>query len=213
MYDEYNNVNQPGTVNAKFKSILLPEGTDLNDVVTPGLYYNKWNSVVETMRNVPEKLAFSLFVEETSGVKQTFTTFPNDYFSTYQRQFYGDVWGAWKLVENSTVLYENDAGSNGTITLSGNATQYKYLDIFFKDNWSFKSSVRLSNYVTSNVVQLNSTRMPANDLQSWSRMVYVYGSTIANFDSIYNKFWASYSGSGGAISSDGIYIYKVVGYR
>lgn len=206
MYDEYNNVNQPGTVNAKFKSILLPEGTDLNDVVTPGLYYNKWNSVVETMRNVPEKLAFSLFVEETSGVKQTFTTFPNDYFSTYQRQFYGDVWGAWKLVENSTVLYENDAGSNGTITLSGNASRYKYLDIYYKDDWAFKNSATLTN-LNQNVIQLNSIRAPSNNFTFFSRMVYVYGSTIATYEN-YHSYYTPPNATG---ASNGIYIYKVVG--
>lgn len=36
---------------------------------------------------------------------------------------------------NGTVLYDNaSGGANGTITLSDNATNYKYLEIFFGNN-------------------------------------------------------------------------------
>lgn len=113
-----------------------------------------------------------------------------------------------------TVLYNNNSGSNvGSIVLADKVGNYQMIDILYKDNWALKNSVRVSEHLSGNVVQLNSTRMPSTDFQTWSRMVQLTENIITNFDTVYNKFWASYSGSGGAVESDGIYIYKVIGYN
>lgn len=98
-----------------------------------------------------------------------------------------------KYLENSTVLYDNSAGSNtGTIVLADKVGYYQIIDILYKDNWGFKSSVRISGHTLGNVAQLNSTRMPSSDFQTWSRMVQLTENIVTNFDTVYNKFWGSY---------------------
>lgn len=84
------------------KSSSINENEDLNNFVYEGEFYCQFNTTVETLKNCPVGLAFSLKVSKNGtknkdivpGVTQTLVTFLPVGFTTWQRNFY-DVWGAW----------------------------------------------------------------------------------------------------------------------
>jgi hypothetical protein len=76
-------------------SSRIPAGANLNDYTTPGLYYCPLNVDVATMQNCPTGNAFSLFVEQHAGCKQTLTEYMTTNAKTWTRNYYSGTWGAW----------------------------------------------------------------------------------------------------------------------
>ena len=102
----------------------IPRNANLNSYNTLekcGLYYNDTNDDVETIANVPEQRAFSLFVEKHAGVKQTFTVFDvGRGIRTYVRNYYEYTgeWGSW--VQQAFVFFgtsnpDQNTGFDGNI--------------------------------------------------------------------------------------------------
>lgn len=108
------------------------------------------------------------------------------------------------------VLYENNNGSNETITLNDSASNYKFIEIFYKSNDNAYSSVRVD---TPNGKRVS--------LQAfWSVDNYCYGKIkqVSIDNNKINNLAAQQlviaSGVSPTISlSNFIYITKVIGYK
>ena len=87
--------------------IAIPANADLNNYITPGMYYCDVDATVESVQNCPTTHAFSLFVEigAASEVVQTLKTWHdgNGYKTTvYVRSKYPE-WGAgWQKLATAT---------------------------------------------------------------------------------------------------------------
>lgn len=107
--------------------IRLPANTDLNNIMTPGMYYTPLNVDAKTMANRPTDYAFSLLVEKHAGVKQTLTEYlPNNLARTWFRNYYNGTWGPW--IGSSQVVIKQKA-INTTINMGAFVEQKDYLSI------------------------------------------------------------------------------------
>jgi hypothetical protein len=83
-------------VNFGYGSHRIPANADLNNYTKNGFYYCPANADAVTIANTATNAAFSLFVEQHAGTKQTFTEYYNaDYFRVFQRNKYSTTWGPW----------------------------------------------------------------------------------------------------------------------
>lgn len=80
------------------QSQRVPRGADLNNMTRTGFYYSPANADVQTMTNTPSREAFALLVEQTAGVKQTWTRFNVNVTETWMRQYYSGSWGSWHKI-------------------------------------------------------------------------------------------------------------------
>lgn len=92
--------------NKGFIPIPIAEGTDLNDIKTPNLYYCK-DGGNATYKNSPitsEGITFTLEVKQggNSGFTQILTKTSKDSVDIYQRAHYSGAWGDWNNI------YTND---------------------------------------------------------------------------------------------------------
>ena len=110
----------------------------------------------------------------------------------------------------SKVLYDNPDGTNGAVNLSETSANFKYLDIFFRDNDTTYSSVR--------VYEPDGKFADLTTLANWSKSLYVKqaryqisGSTIK--PTSYSEAALTSSPSTSIVTATNmIYITKVVGY-
>lgn len=117
--------------------VLEPE-TDLNDIQVPNTYIGA-NISNYNYANCPVTSGtFTLVVEscgEAGQVRQTYISCSKYKPERFVRFYYQNAWGDWFWAgTEEVVLYENSAGSNGTITLSAALTHYRYVEIYFTDN-------------------------------------------------------------------------------
>lgn len=110
----------------------------------------------------------------------------------------------------SKVLYDNPTGANTTVNLSEPSANFKYLDIFFRDNDNTHSSVR--------VYEPDGKFVDLTTLANWSKMLYVKqarfqisGSKISPTSYSESALTSSPSTSI-QTTTNMIYITKVVGY-
>ncbi|UNI74676.1 long tail fiber distal subunit [Acinetobacter phage AB-Navy4] len=115
-FDGTANIN----VNATY-SEFIPDGANLNDYKTPGLYYCPTDAGAATQLNLPFSNAYSLFVERHAGIKQTITQYATN--KTFIRKFYNGYWDNWrqlafldpsdqKFTENITLEKASSAAIN-----------------------------------------------------------------------------------------------------
>lgn len=96
----------------------IPRNANLNTYQTAGLYYCPADADVQTMTNVPTQNAFSLFVEQHAGVKQTLTRYLTSGVQTWVRNYYAGTWGSWyqqAIVLSGTGNPSNATGLDGNI--------------------------------------------------------------------------------------------------
>ncbi|MBL1229947.1 BppU family phage baseplate upper protein [Enterococcus sp. BWB1-3] len=75
----------------------IPESADLNDYRSEGHYNCSLNLTTKTLMNCPVQLAFSLEVTKHSGIHQKLITHPISGWLTFERNFYNNSWGEWKV--------------------------------------------------------------------------------------------------------------------
>lgn len=121
--------------------IYIPANADLNDYKTPGFYYNRLNSQVATMANVPVQEAFSLEVTRHAGFHQRFVIYRTSGWRVYERNFYSTSWGPWRIA-----LF-NDIAEH----------IYMHNNIALCAKTTSGSNVSLLRMNTSNQVELNWT--------------------------------------------------------
>lgn len=117
--------------------VLNPE-TDLNEVRTPNFYAGE-NISTYNYGNCPlTSGTFYLEVIAMGGegqVRQRITSCSKTNSVSYERIYYQKAWGDWRdCYIGEEVIYDNESGSTGTITLTTAASQYVYLEIYFTDN-------------------------------------------------------------------------------
>lgn len=100
----------------------IPANANLNTYQTPGLYYNQYNYEVNTIANVPARLAFALFVEYATGPVQTFTAYnetnPTSGVRSWKRVYFNGTWSNWAqvgMVFHGTGNPSNNLGQDGNI--------------------------------------------------------------------------------------------------
>ena len=103
------------------KAIKIEENSDLNNITTPGFYYCPLNALVETLKNCPTKLAFSLRAyKDANSVNQIVTV----YYANARMYFRGGYiedqtkelkWSSWK-----EIAYCQDYVKKSGDTMSGN---------------------------------------------------------------------------------------------
>lgn len=150
----------------KFNCInVTTAGTDLNDYTETGRYFFSSATYAPDNRPVGTNGWLEVFKGSGSWVKQLWfragTNNSNDY-NTYVRTKSAALgWSTWRELQvGDIVLYENNSGSTGTITLSDTSDNYYYLEIFYKNNDGFYSSTKVPNPNGKDVVLLTSN--PSN---------------------------------------------------
>lgn len=123
------------------------------------------------------------------------------------------TWSSWETLDRMKVLYDNSSGTTGTVTLSETAANFNYLEIFYRNSYSFHTSTRIAN-PNGKCAELEVTHVHGSSSKTVtieSRNVDINGTslTTGTKDS-YGKWWSA--GNNLEIVNN-IYIYKVVGYR
>lgn len=117
-----------------------------------------------------------------------------------------------KLAYTETVLYENAEGTRADITLTDDSTNYKYIDVFFKNGDDFNNFVRLTNLSTAQNFCLSTPFINENTLRLnfASSIKKIQNNTITN--AYFGEAIISSSVSE-VYAENNIYITKVVGYK
>lgn len=118
--------------------VVLEPGSDLNTVLLPNTYTGD-NTASNNYTNCPVSSGtFTLLVEscgESGQVKQTYVSCSKYKPERFSRFYYQGEWGAWFWANTDEyILYENETGAAGTVTLAATASHYRYIEIYFTDN-------------------------------------------------------------------------------
>lgn len=113
-------------------------------------------------------------------------------------------------------LYENAEGYSGTITLSDDASNYKFLEIYFGGSTSTSDRidyVKVDLSLSKNVSLFKFSSDAGGTLYAQCRDVTISGTTISTLDS--TRYWSiTYTGSSWSkTATNSIYIRKVIGYK
>ena len=138
-------VELPGGLDIGFKTRfanglvypVIPVDTDFDDLLTPNFYAGA-NVAEYNYTNCPIT-GGTFYLEIVSagngGLRQSITTCSKEASVTYERFYHDGSWGPWRdCYYGQEVLYNNSAGSNGTITLSKNIVNFTFVDIYYTDN-------------------------------------------------------------------------------
>lgn len=140
--------------------------------------------------------------EEASIVDGYSTSTTNGYSCNYVNSLYSGV-----------ELYNNSTGTNGSVSLSENTSNFTYLEIFYRSNdWDYNSVKIYSPYdknVSLSVIHPTSTGATQNYWKT--KIIHIGGTSITN---TYYSEIAIYNGGNPSISgSNNIYITRVIGYK
>lgn len=118
--------------------VVLEPGTDLDTVLLPNTYTGD-NTASNNYTNCPVSSGtFTLLVEscgESGQVKQTYVSCSKYKPERFSRFYYQGEWGAWFWANTDEhILYENETGAAGAVTLAAAASHYRYIEIYFTDN-------------------------------------------------------------------------------
>lgn len=92
-------LTEVGLVQRDYPNFAYSLGTeDLNNITTPGFYYQSANVNTSTARHYPVALAGSLLVMRSADFSQIYTTYQPGGQTTWQRNNYKGVWSPWYTV-------------------------------------------------------------------------------------------------------------------
>ena len=109
------------------------------------------------------------------------------------------------------VLYENASGSNSNITLSDNASNYEYLEIFFRNNDNIYSSVKVYQPNGKKVNLISQYNNGSDTIWFKIAICLISGNTITKDNAVEMKLISN--SSVGIFNGNNIYITRVVGYK
>ena len=128
---------------------------DLNDINNTSYYYTSASAINKPPQaNGTNGYVFTQMVNDNVGY-QTYKTTTAEY-----ERFKNVTWGEWQekekkvtLYENAkwqekekkVTLYENATGSNSNITLNDDVSNYKYLEVFYRDSSNYYGSQKIEN--------------------------------------------------------------------
>ena len=113
-----------------------------------------------------------------------------------------------KLV--GTVLYENEEGTTGDITLSDSVANYDYIEFQCKRGEFIYCSGKLSN-INGKTISLSTNYTTSSQMYVYSKVITVLENVITAVRA--NLAYFSNSSSASFSSDDSHYIVKVVGYK
>lgn len=112
-----------------------------------------------------------------------------------------------------TILYNNNSGTTGTIQLNDSADNYDYIDIFYKNNNGYHSSVRIYQPNNKNVaLSTIAPYSPQNQIWLQAAIKRISGTSITNVDNAHYAEGEVYNKTGYG-ANDVLAILKVVGYK
>ena len=122
--------------------------------------------------------------------------------------FDGDsVPSGWTAVDN--VLYNDTTGTNSTITLNDNVSNYNYIEVFYRDSDNQYNSVKVFSPNNKKAFLTTST-LYNNKIYYKTKVISISGTSITNTSTAQMTCEAS----GNTITTDNfIYITRVVGYK
>lgn len=113
---------------------------DLNDINNTSYYYTSASATNKPPQaNGTNGYVFTQMVNENVGY-QTYKTTTAEY-----ERFKNVTWGEWQEKEKKVTLYENATGSNSNITLNDDVSNYKYLEVFYRDSSNYYGSQKIEN--------------------------------------------------------------------
>ena len=193
--------------------IFIENGTDLNDLTTPGIYYCNNSADAGTLINCPIQAGFKLIVEHTQSTLRTIQTIKvnNSANSTSFVRTFVDTWGAWNKVIKEQALFESSEGTAEDITLSKPYTVFDDIGIYYSvagNNKFVKVPVRvLSNLrgILDFIYAGSQNIVMGSEIVTLNRTTLTRGTVQAkNINISTNAITAN--------SSISILIHKVVGY-
>lgn len=125
------------------------------------------------------------------------------------------TWGAWRTIqEEPTSLYDNSNGSNGSITLSETSANFKFLEIYFKNDDGLRHSSKIYS-PNGTMVQLETIdgRTNSSEVCTKVRTIKISGTSITTNTALYLNYGEHTSLNNKYLPNNKIYITKVLGYR
>lgn len=181
---------------------------------------NNARSYVEETTNKPSQLAkwgtLINFCGNSNNYEQQLAigNFNMGGYRVAVRSYVNDSATAWEFLElKSTVLYDNNSGTTGTITLSQSAANFSYLEIMYaKENCFQSARIPSPNNRRANLQLFE--RASGTDIQ---QIIYadvtISGTTISKTYVGSINFGTNGSLIGGSASDNTISIYRVLGYK
>lgn len=123
------------------------------------------------------------------------------------------IWTEWATItQQRKVLYNNASGSNGTIDLSDNVTDYDSIEIFFRDENYNYGNIKIPNPINARAT-LCCYLVTTNGLSYHKeKSVYIGESNITlSASNSFNEYTVSASGLENFSNNNKIYITKVIG--
>lgn len=209
------NVVADGSMWAKGQRVPVFNGwcDDANNALYEGRYYTSYGCL-----NVPGSNQYGFIrvhVSNGDTINHTDNWGWQEFYNTNGEIYIRYVvnnggWSTWKEINTQTTLYDNTSGTNANLTLSGSAANYKYIEIFFRDNDNNYNSVKVCNPNGKNVTLISQYNNGNNKIWFKIAIVTISGNSITFGNREEVKL---VNGSSPSISfSSNIYITKVVGY-
>lgn len=109
-----------------------------------------------------------------------------------------------------TTLYDNSSGSNGTITLSSNISNFSYIEILFRDDWNLTNSEMTVPGRPNVMLSVSRYTVASQTVISHYRSINLNGTTLSTNGDIYG----AHNSWNNSVGSDNcIYVYKVIGWK
>ena len=182
---------------------------DCNSLLNTGRYY-----ILTGCKNMPAlKHGWLSVMEQSNHCYQTFVTYDG---IKYERIKQSSNWSSWQKILSSYVLFDNDnAVMSDPVTLSDTSVNYDELEIFYKSNDNFYSSVKVYKPNGKRIALVSATPT-ASAMYSKSRIVEIKGVNIGTL-AINSTDWyrgeTNAASNAGMLKSDVIAITKVIGWR
>lgn len=198
--EDYYNINarlQTHGVDVMLKSIQY--NADLNDINDTCFNYCNMDC---TNRPITEN--GYLFTHRLSDnySYQRYTVFWGK--GTYERFKVDGQWWPWNKISEGIVLYDNEAGATGTITLSESAANFSYIEIYHELGYT------KVKYPNGKTVSLSGIRHSDQLYQMYDRLVFSGTTVTRKYDGKYDYNGEYYNGT----HHDKDYLlYKIVGHK
>lgn len=185
---------------------------NLNDYTYPGIFgvYEATNAPTSDIA-VLEVLKYS-----ADWIVQRFTVIHNNLYNrTYERCWYnGNTWSAWQQIFRSEkMLYVNDSGSSGTITLSESSANFSMMEIYAMNNDGKRGYTKVF-YPHNKDVTLDIATPNYPTYYGKAKGYTISGTSITLSMSIRTmEYYFANGTSTSSSNSNSISIYKVIGYR
>ena len=200
-------------------------GTDLNNYKTSGVYYfNSSNTplnlpTTDSAVNPWNPVNGWLIVlrADAGAIKQFFCrygSFADNDHQVWVRTGNGSVWGNWSGIANRPVmLYRNDSGSGGTITLSETAANFDYLEIIFADNNSKLGGYAKVANPNGKTITLSISEAHENNTYIRRTNYTLSGTSLAPISTAQGYFRSTGTAVSTTTDSNYLRIRQVLGYR